>query len=502
MANQRSIVKEPGQASSLAERVSWITWLALVLCIPFTSSPLIANLVGETSVSPLAIVPALILFIICVLPYAIRGGRWPAISAPLWLFAFICLLSGILVFSKPIYLVGIEPVLRNKLVGIVPLGIGLCYYFSTVLVLRSQVNIKRAVQVIYIGLVLILVWSSVQATYVLSEGRRVPLVLNNIHHLFSFRDLIYNRVVGWAYEPSWLGNQLVVFYIPLLLGSVLTRFSVFSTRRTWVSVELALLTWSLAILALSQSRISYLSLFFVVSLLVITLVWRLICKTVKLGVIRSGMLVKTLRIGIMGMVILGLAASLLGLVAVISKVDKRMRKLHSLVDQIPEFRALYLDNAVYEFANRLAFAERIIYWETGFRIFEEHPILGVGLENNGYYFRENMPTYGYGLAEMRYVVDPDSNLRSNPKNLWIRLLSETGIVGFSAFFVWLLLTGLKAFSLSRRVEQIYVMVGISGLIGLAAQVVEGFSLDTFALPQFWILPAIIAAAGWREDQDG
>jgi len=47
-----------------------------------------------------------------------------------------------------------------------------------------------------------------------------------------------------------------------------------------------------------------------------------------------------------------------------------------------------------------------------------------------------------------------------------------------------------------------VMVGVAGLIGLAAQVVEGFSLDTFALPQFWILPALIAAAGWRVDQDG
>jgi O-antigen ligase len=381
----------------------------------------------------------------------------------------------------------------------VPLGIGLSYYFSTVLVLRSQVHIKRAVQVIYIGLALILVWSSVQATYVLSEGRRVPLVLNNIHHLFSFRDLIYNRIVGWAYEPSWLGNQLVVLYIPLLLGSVLSRFSVYSVRRTWISVELALLTWSLASLALTQSRISYLSLFFVVSILVVILVWRLIGKLVNRVALRSGLLVKVLRIGIMGIVILGLAASLLGLVAVISKVDKRMGRLHSLVDQIPEFRALYLDDAIYEFANRLAFAERIIYWETGFRIFEEHPLFGVGLENNGFYFRENMPSYGYSLAEMRYVVDPDTNLRSNPKNLWVRLLSETGIVGFSAFFVWLLLTGLQAFSLSRRVEQIYVMVGISGLIGLAAQVVEGFSLDTFALPQFWILPALIAAAGWRED---
>jgi len=112
-----------------------------------------------------------------------------------------------------------------------------------------------------------------------------------------------------------------------------------------------------------------------------------------------------------------------------------------------------------------------------------------------------MPAYGYNLEEIRYIVGPETNSFPNPKNLWIRLLSETGIVGFSVFFVWLLLTGLKALSLSKQVDAIYVMVGVSGLIGLTAQVIEGFSLDTFALPQFWILPALIAAAGWRKGQD-
>jgi len=495
-------MKYPGRATSLTERVSWVTWLVLVLWVPFTSSPLIANVFGDTSVSPLAILPALILLVICVVPYAIRKGRWPGISAPLWLFAFVSLLSGILAFSKPIYTTGLESVLNSTLIGMLTLGLGLSYYFSAVLIVRSRARIKRSVQIIYLGLALVLVWSTVQATYVLSEGRRVPLVLNNIHHLFSFRDLIYNRVVGWAYEPSWLGNQLVIFYIPLLLGSVLTRFSVFSAKRTWISAELALLTWSLAILALTQSRISYLSLFIVGSLLVAALVWRLIRTLINQAVFRSEMLVKTLRIGIIGAVIIGLVASLLGLLMIISRVDKRMGRLISLVDQIPEFRALYLDEAIYEVANRLAFAERIIYWETSFRTFEQHPVFGVGLGNNGFYFIDNMPAYGYSLEEMRHVVDPETDLLPNPKNLWIRLLSETGIVGFSVFIVWLLLAGLKAFNLSKRVEHIYVMVGVAGLIGLAAQVVEGFSLDTFALPQFWILPALIAAAGWMVDQDG
>jgi hypothetical protein len=34
-----------------------------------------------------------------------------------------------------------------------------------------------------------------------------------------------------AYEPSWLGNQLMVLYLPLLAAGALARQSVFPFRR-------------------------------------------------------------------------------------------------------------------------------------------------------------------------------------------------------------------------------------------------------------------------------
>ena len=48
---------------------------------------------------------------------------------------------------------------------------------------------------------------------------------------------------------------------------------------------------------------------------------------------------------------------------------------------------------------------------------------------------------------------------------------------------------------------------MAGLLALVAQLVEGFSLDTFALPQLWILVGLLTAAfslrpiyrHWKDD---
>ena len=50
----------------------------------------------------------------------------------------------------------------------------------------------------------------------------------------------------------------------------------------------------------------------------------------------------------------------------------------------------------------------------------------------GYYFPETLPSFGYRLPEILSVLLYESFI-PNAKNLWARLLAETGIVGFSVF---------------------------------------------------------------------
>jgi hypothetical protein len=59
--------------------------------------------------------------------------------------------------------------------------------------------------------------------------------------------------------------------------------------------------------------------------------------------------------------------------------------------------------------------------------------------------------------------------------------------------VWILMTGLVGYGLSRQAG-IAGWVGLAGGLSLVGQLVEGFSLDSFTLPQVWIMNGLVAAA--------
>ncbi|MCK4692711.1 MAG: O-antigen ligase family protein [Anaerolineales bacterium] len=148
---------------------------------------------------------------------------------------------------------------------------------------------------------------------------------------------------------------------------------------------------------------------------------------------------------------------------------------------------------LYTIAELLAFAERVMYWEVGLGVFSRYPILGVGLGGSGFFFREYVPAYAYHLPELIRRINGAPGF-PNPKNLWIRLLAETGIVGFLVFSGWLLRLALGAIDLLKKEQGWRSMISLAGLLALIAQVFEGFSLDTFALPQLWIMLGFLAAA--------
>jgi O-antigen ligase len=105
-----------------------------------------------------------------------------------------------------------------------------------------------------------------------------------------------------------------------------------------------------------------------------------------------------------------------------------------------------------------------------------------------------LPAYAYRLAEFQRLLDGDNLSFPNPKNLWIRLLAETGFIGFSTFVIWLGLLAVTALKLRRMGTRLQRMVAVAALLALTAQILEGFSLDTFALPQLWIILGFLTAA--------
>jgi O-antigen ligase len=483
-------------------RLIWLIWLILLVTLPATSFPAVARFFSHTPVSPMALIPLAALCFVWLLPYLISGGNLPKAFWPLLVFALLAMLSGILALQYPLFPYKGQTVLSREIRALATLAFGLAFYLCASILPSNEQEIRQSLKAIYLGAFLTLAWSTLQIYIVFDGILEVPDHLNEIHRLFSIRDMLENRVGGLAYEPSWLGNQLVLLYLPFMVSGVTRRSSVFPTYKKFLSVELFLAFWSLAVLYMTKSRISFLSLGVVVGLLYLIGCWRLgkrIARKGKRPDARGRMLAERLMppavafAGICLLLALAFAAA-----RGLTTVDRRFRNLFRLPAQMSEIQALHPDEVGYEVANRLAFAERIVYWSSGYGAFERYPIFGVGPGNTGFLFTSTISPYAFRLTEIKKVLDSTFPGFPNPKNLWLRLLAETGIVGTSAFLIWILVLGCLAYDLTLNGDRLGKMIGLAGLMGIVVQLVEGFSLDSFALPQMWIIFGLLTATAWRD----
>ena len=176
-----------------------------------------------------------------------------------------------------------------------------------------------------------------------------------------------------------------------------------------------------------------------------------------------------------------------------------MRRLDPRMEQLFDV-ALLKQYGIMGWASRLSFAERITYWQTAFNAYLKHPWFGSGLGVSGYYYPEMIPSFGYQLPETLSVMLYDSFI-PNAKNLWVRLLADTGIVGFSVFVAWVVVHWRNAKAVEKRKQSgLFKAMGLAGQLLIIALIVEGFSLDTFGLPYYWIGLGLIVAS-WRTKSD-
>jgi hypothetical protein len=151
------------------------------------------------------------------------------------------------------------------------------------------------------------------------------------------------------------------------------------------------------------------------------------------------------------------------------------------------------EKSLFHWANQLVFAERIVFWQAGWGVFNDFPILGTGLGNAGYFFPQKLSAFSWALTEIRTLMYQWTAL-PNIKSLWVRLLAETGIVGFSLFISWLYVLWHSASFLRSQTAGLLKVVGLAGSFVLVSFLIEGFSLDTFALPYYWVSFGLLTAA--------
>ncbi len=491
-----------GLSLNWSEPYTWLVsglWAALLIAVPVTSFPVIAERLGAITVAPLSLIPMAVLIIVWLAPDLVNGGRLPFIVWPLIGFSLMGVLSAGAALFLPLEPFKGQMVLQREVRALITLAIGVAFYLCAARFPTTSRRRRWTLAALYAGGALVLVWSTVQSSYILEGLNNVPQDLNEFHRFFSIRDLDRNRVTGFAFEPSWLGDQLVVLYLPLWLGAVLTGRSLLNRPRASLVLELPLLIWGTWILLMTRSRVSVAAMLAVVGLLVLVGLWRLagwfgrrVMET-GWGPVRAGT-VWIFRGALMLIGIGMMVAAAYGLFVRFAELDSRMSRALATPSQLPTLRDQHPYTYPYEIASRFAFAERVVYWEASLHPFKGHPLLGVGPGNAGFLFEAGVPAYGYGVGETRAYLEASVPAFPNPKNLWIRLLSETGIAGFGFYVSWLALMGVLAWRALSAGAGEFRWLGAALMLSLAAQVVEGFSLDSFALPQVWLINGLFTAS--------
>jgi O-antigen ligase len=466
-----------------------ILWAGLVLALPFTSLPLMANLVNTDTVAPLSGLLAGILLFTWLIPFVVHGGRLPLLAAPLLGFLLAAGLASALAFFINMPPLRERTVLSAELEAGITLAVGMTVYFIGAAYPRKESDFRVLLFWVNWGGACIVVWSLLQAVYVVCCRGAYPLWMERLQDVFSIRRLFYNRVTGFAYEPSWLGHQLNMIYLPLWLAASAGGVSAHRWRAGRLTVENFLLAGGSLVLFLSISRIGWLSFGLVAG----WLGWRWLRP--RAGRLRRAVLLR-LPASARGQGVMRLAVSLglwilfagalglagLALVQAGSRLDPRLENLGNRIGNAENF---------YDLANKVAFAERVVFWAAGWRTFDEYPLLGVGLGNAGFFFGEKMPTFGWSLPEINDIYARRSFL-PNTKSLWVRLLAETGIAGFACFAVWLyfLWRAARLAEADGNAPPIIRTFAAAGTFALLALLFEGFSVDSFALPYIWL------ALGW------
>lgn len=463
-------------------------WLLLVLTLPITSQPLIARFARTGSVAPVAGIFLAILFVVWFLPFIWQKGELPKQTIPLLLFVLWAILVTLFAFFRENPAYKDISVFASAVKGVSTLFIGLIFFLVTSTYIQTAGLLKITLKLVNWGGFFIVLWSFMQVAVNRMTGD-YPHWMDAIQSQFSMGVLVQGRATGFALEPSWLAHQLNMLYLPYWLAAAAIRYSAHPFRFWKIHIEDILLVLGAATLMASFSRVGLLAFLLMVAFVFILINLKLI-KWIESRVFRSpgspSRLKKILvRLLLIAGLILIYAALLFLVVQAFLRFDPRMGTLFQFSPDTSD--------PVLRYANSLKFGERLVYWLAAWKIFGNFPWAGVGLGLAGYYFPTSIVAYGWSLVEVKKLLFHTSNLL-NIKSIWFRLLAETGIIGFSLFFTWLFVILISAIRLFVQETKLLKVVGLTGILVMIGFLIEGFSIDSFAMPYLFFSTGIIAAA--------
>jgi O-antigen ligase len=451
--------------------ITRLLWGAALFTLPITSFRYFPFLGEGTYVRPLALYPVALLLLI-VFFQVTRGNAAiprPGTLIPLLGFVLIALAAtGIGSLLDPLPLRGQE-YLGRVLRAWVTVLIGLSFFIAAIWMNRSEDDLRFSVKWLLAGFVMDILWSGVQSLAFYTPLLK-KVTVTHWQRLFSMRELVKtNRVSGMAYEPAWLAGQIATVYLPWLFASLLTRLRV--TRFKWL--EIILLGFAVLLLLATFSRGGLLTAlgasaltFLFVGRAELRAAWTWFASGFRQGGINLFLRA--------GLVVVSLGA-LAGAGLFLSQKEYITRLFGTDAENVSDF---IIENSA---------GARAAYNYAAWGTYQENPVTGVGLGASGFYIYDHLPDWALTtVPEIARQLNPENRLYPNPKSMYLRLLAETGLIGFFVFLAFLFsvlgdaLHALQSGTITTR------YLGIAGLFTWFAVVLYNVTQDSFATPNIWI----------------
>lgn len=467
-------------------------WAFTLVALPVTSFPLLSKLAGGTLVAPLSLIPLVWLFITWLPYYFYKTTKIPGELRPLIGFVFIAVISSLLAFFYNLPNYKEHNLFRDEMEALITLGIGLSFLLITFTRLRTITDLRNSLKWINIGGIIFIGWSMVQILLVVFARGNYPFLFESIQRLLSvanLKDQIRGfRISGLTLEPSWLAHSLNLLYIPIWLVAVRYRISAFKLKIGPITLETILLTLGCVSLVMTFSRIGLIGFLAILVWFMVNLA-DLISQKITLLRKSQNKPSRNIKVLVTSAMLAALFTAFVVLLLIMSIRDNRLRKLIDVSYNVERHGTTMSFTSL---VKKLNIAERVFYWQMGWNVFNQHPILGVGLGNVGRYAESMLPSEAWKMPEIKNVLFQQTVL-PNTKNLWTRILAETGMLGITFFLIWLILMWAASRKISQEEEPIMKAVGLAGQLAILAYFFEGFSLDTFALPYIWVILGFVLA---------
>jgi hypothetical protein len=476
-------------ASSVAnlDKLSRILWAAALLTLPVTSFRYFPFLGEDTLVRPLALYPLALLLPVLLMQRLLRGDRpfpWTGSTLLLGLFVFAVLaVTSLGILFDPVPLRS-QTYLGRAIRSSVTLLVGLVFFISAAWMNRNEADLRFSVKWILVGFGIDLLWIGLQAI-TFYTGLLEKEMVTHWQLAFSMRELVRtNRISGMAYEPAWLAGQIATLYLPWLFAALLTKTRI-SPRMKWLEPLFFVLAFPVILATYSRGGLF-------VALGATALTFLLFGRETYRGLWRwfvTGFQARPfdllMRLGLILMV----AGIFIGSFLFLSQRNFFRRLWETSANNLADY--LVDINA----------GARGAYAAGALAAFEEHPITGVGLGASGFYIYDNLPDWTLTtVPEIARQLSPENHLYPNPKNMYVRLLAETGLVGLVLFLVFQF-SVLGDVLITFRKEGFLRFLGIAGFFAWVAIALYNVTQDSLTTPNIWLIPGILAGIGSAESAD-